>query len=54
MGDLLAVPHQGAYTFSTAWRFIRPVPRYVAFEDGRYTLAKEAERFADRYAGCAL
>ncbi|MBN1885829.1 MAG: alanine racemase [Candidatus Krumholzibacteriota bacterium] len=51
-GDLLAVLHQGAYTFSTAWRFIKPIPRYVACSGGRLALARETERFDDRYAGC--
>lgn len=53
-GDVVAVLHQGAYTFSTAWRFIKAVPQYVAFEGGRLSLAKKEERFRDRYAGCAF
>ncbi|HER43286.1 MAG TPA: hypothetical protein ENO08_02355, partial [Candidatus Eisenbacteria bacterium] len=53
-GDLLAVLHQGAYTFSTAWRFIKPIPPYVAHARGRFVLAKRAERFRDRYAGCKI
>ncbi|HUV36254.1 MAG TPA: alanine racemase [Patescibacteria group bacterium] len=53
-GDILAVLHQGAYTFSTAWRFIKPLPPYIAYSGGGYIVAKEAERFSDRYAGCRL
>lgn len=52
--DILAVLHQGAYTFSTAWRFINPIPPYIAFSGGGYVVAKEKERFRDRYAGCRL
>lgn len=51
-GDILAVLHQGAYTFSTAWRFIRPIPSYIAASGGRLSIAREAETFRDRYAGC--
>ncbi len=53
-GDILAVLHQGAYTFSTAWRFIKPIPPYIAFSGGGYVVAKEKERFGDRYSGCRL
>ncbi len=53
-GDILAVLHQGAYTFSTAWRFIKPIPPYIAFSGGDYIVAKERERFRDRYSGCLL
>jgi diaminopimelate decarboxylase len=52
--DVLAVLHQGAYTFSTAWRFIKPIPPYIAFTGSRLILAKKKERFRDRYAGCRL
>lgn len=53
-GDVIAVLHQGAYTFSTAWRFIKALPPYVAIDGERLSLAKRAETFRDRYAGCAL
>ena len=51
-GDVLAVLQQGAYTFTTAWRFIKPVPAYIAASGKRLIVAKSAERFQDRYAGC--
>lgn len=51
-GDILAVLYQGAYTFSTAWRFIKPVPPYILLSGGRLSVAKEAETFSQRYAGC--
>jgi diaminopimelate decarboxylase len=51
-GDIFAVLFQGAYTFSTAWRFIRPIPSYIAASGGRFSIAREAETFRDRYAGC--
>jgi diaminopimelate decarboxylase len=54
-GDLLAVLHQGAYTFSTAWRWQRPTPAYVAFQgnkDNKFILAKKAESFAVKYKEC--
>ena len=53
-GDVVAVPHQGAYTFSTAWRFIKAVPPYVASRGGELMLAKKAESFRQRYAGCRM
>jgi diaminopimelate decarboxylase len=52
--DILAVLHQGAYTFSTAWRFIKPIPPYIAYSGGRLILAKKAEGFRNRYAGCRI
>ncbi len=30
-GDVIAVLNQGAYAFSTAWRWQRPISKYVAF-----------------------
>jgi len=51
-GDILAVLHQGAYTFSTAWRFIEPIAPYVSFSGNKLTLAKSEETFCQRYAGC--
>ncbi|MGE5343650.1 MAG: diaminopimelate decarboxylase family protein [Candidatus Omnitrophota bacterium] len=51
-GDILAVLYQGAYTFSTAWRFIKANPRYIAVSKNRFVIAKEAETFNDRYGNC--
>ncbi len=51
-GDILAVMNQGAYTFSTAWRWQRPTAAYAAFSGNRITLAKQEETFDQRYAGC--
>ena len=55
-GDILAVLHQGAYTFSTAWRFIKPIPPYIAFSGSgtHFIIAREKEKFKDRYAGCRM
>lgn len=53
-GDKLAVLHQGAYTFSCAWRFIRPVAPYVMLSAGELKLVKGVETFEQRYAGCGL
>lgn len=50
--DILAVMHQGAYTFSTAWRFIRPIAPYLSFSGKRIVLAKKEETFKQRYMGC--
>lgn len=54
VGDVVAVLHQGAYTFSGAWRFIKAVPAYVAAEMGHLSVARAAETFGDRYAGCRI
>jgi diaminopimelate decarboxylase len=51
-GDVLAVLYQGAYTFSTAWRFIKPIPPYIAASGNILSVAKEAEKFQNRYANC--
>ncbi|HLP61400.1 MAG TPA: hypothetical protein VK186_21340 [Candidatus Deferrimicrobium sp.] len=51
-GDTLAVLNQGAYTFCTAWRFIKPIPPYIALSGDRLTIARKAEKFRNRYAGC--
>jgi diaminopimelate decarboxylase len=53
-GDVLAVLDQGAYTFSSAWRFIKAIPPYIALDGGKLFEAKKAETFANRYAGCKL
>lgn len=53
--DLVAVLQQGAYTYSTAWRFIKPIPPYIAFDkEGGFIVAHKRETFRDRYAGCAI
>jgi len=54
VGDVVAVLHQGAYTFSGAWRFIKAVPAYVAAERGQLVVARAAETFDTRYAGCRI
>jgi len=50
--DILAVLHQGAYTFSTAWRFIEPNAPYASFSKKKLILAKKKEEFEDKYKGC--
>lgn len=54
VGDVLAVPEQGAYTFSSAWRFIKAIPAYIAAVHGELLVAKTAETFENRYAGCKM
>ncbi len=51
-GDVLAVLHQGAYTFCCAWRFIKPIAPYIAKSSDKIYIAKSREKFSDRYAGC--
>ena len=53
-GDILAVLHQGAYTFSCCWRFIKPTARYVVFDKKGLFLGKERETFEERYTSCRL
>ncbi|HPQ38898.1 MAG TPA: alanine racemase [bacterium] len=53
-GDAVAVLHQGAYTFSTAWRFIKAIPPYIALSGGDFRVVKAAESFEDRYSGCVF
>lgn len=53
-GDILAVLHQGAYTFSCAWRFIKPIPRYIVIDGKKIYCGKEEEKFNERYAGTAI
>jgi len=53
-GDVLAVVGQGAYSFSSAWRFIKAIPPYVVWDNGKLWQAKRAETFRNRYAGCEL
>jgi diaminopimelate decarboxylase len=52
IGDFLAIMHQGAYTFSTAWRWQKPIAPYIAFNKGKIKLIKKEETFKDRYSGC--
>ncbi len=51
-GDILAVMHQGAYTFSTAWRWQQPTAAYAAFSGKDIRLVKTRETFSDRFRGC--
>ena len=53
-GDVLAILHQGAYTFSCSWRFIKPTPPYVVLSKEELSLGKKQEAFYDRYAGCKI
>ncbi|NTV23056.1 MAG: hypothetical protein HGA85_01610 [Nanoarchaeota archaeon] len=53
-GDVLAVLHQGAYSFACAWRFIKPTAKYVAITGDQVAIVKEEEKFQDRYSGCRL
>jgi len=51
-GDVLCVLHQGAYTFSCAWRFIKPIAKYVVIDGKRIFIGKKEESFSERYSGC--
>jgi len=51
-GDIVAVMNQGAYTFSTAWRWQRPISKYVSFNNSNLKLVKSEETFEERYSGC--
>lgn len=51
-GDVLAVLQQGSYNFSRAWRFLKETAPYVVIKDGELILAKEREKFEERYFGC--
>ncbi|OHD55240.1 MAG: hypothetical protein A2Y33_16265 [Spirochaetes bacterium GWF1_51_8] len=51
-GDVLAVLHQGAYTYSCAWHFIQALPRYIAKSGKRFFVAARGETFRDKYGGC--
>lgn len=42
-GDLLVIPHVGAYNLSQSWQFIYLRPAVVAIEDGQVYVIKEAE-----------
>ena len=51
--DILVLLHQGAYTFSGAWRFIKPGAPYVVIDKNNdLKLVKKEETFEDRYSGC--
>jgi len=51
--DVLIVLMQGSYTFSRAWRLIKENAAYVVVnEKNKLILAKEKEKFSERYAGC--
>jgi diaminopimelate decarboxylase len=53
--DILVLLHQGAYTFSGAWRFIKPGAPYVVIDKNNdLKLVKKEETFEDRYSGCEL
>jgi len=51
-GDVLAVLNQGSYNFSRAWRFLKETAPYIVISNGKLILAKEKEKFSDRYSGC--
>lgn len=51
-GDILAVLHQGSYNFSRAWRFLKETAPYIVISKNKLVLAKEKEKFEDRYSGC--
>ena len=55
-GDIIAVMNQGAYTFSTTWRWQRPISKYIAFNKDtpkdKFKPVKSEETFEQRYAGC--
>jgi diaminopimelate decarboxylase len=54
--DLISVLNMGAYTFSTAWRWQRAIPKYVTFSarKGKSVIVKDEESFEDRYSGCKI
>ncbi len=51
-GDVLVILHQGSYNFSRAWRFLKETAPYIAIRDNKLVLAKEKEKFEDRYKNC--
>jgi diaminopimelate decarboxylase len=53
-GDHLLIMHQGAYTYSMSWRFIKPIAKYVAISGNKMIVVKDAESFSARYAGCTF
>lgn len=54
VGDTLVILHQGAYSFSCNWHFIKPVAQYIASSGKKLILAKRTETFKDKYKGCVL
>ncbi len=42
-GDLLVIPHVGAYNISQSWQFIYLRPNIIAIEDGKIHVIKKAE-----------
>lgn len=51
--DILVLLHQGSYTFSGAWRFIKSGAPYIIIDkDNNLKLIKKQETFEDRYSGC--
>ncbi len=42
-GDLLVIPHVGAYNISQSWQFIYLRPNVIAIEDGEVHVIKKAE-----------
>jgi len=54
IGDVLVVMHQGAYTYATAWKFIKPIAKYVSFYKGKLLVVKDEEAFTDRYGKCVF
>jgi diaminopimelate decarboxylase len=54
-GDILAIIDQGAYTFSCAWRFVKPIEQYIVRrKNGNLCIANYRETFKDRYGKCIL
>lgn len=51
-GDMLIVLMQGSYTFSRAWRFLKETAPYIIIKKNKLILAKQKEKFNERYSGC--
>lgn len=52
-GDVIAALNQGDYAFSYASRFIKPAAPYIVLtEENKFVVAKEKEKFEERYSGC--
>ncbi|MGV8140955.1 MAG: diaminopimelate decarboxylase family protein [Candidatus Woesearchaeota archaeon] len=54
IGDVLVVMHQGAYTYATAWKFIKPIAKYVSLYKDKISIVKDQETFNDRYDRCVF
>ena len=50
--DILAILNQGSYNFSRAWRFLKGTAPYIIIKKNKLILAKEKEKFENRYAEC--